>query len=176
MDHVVAVNCRSCDMHWRIRCSDPPPSEKCAAPLDLVSQSSASRNQRIGGIISVPVAALSAIAATPSSATARLNACRHQMDVTGRLRRSIISGTCLTGGQVGWQEVPKPALRQIHPAWSSRIGPKKVSKASRNRISASCIGIGRPRSTRLVTPCARTPQGTIPEKCSRSGSTLMASP
>ena len=35
---------------------------------------------------------------------------------------------------------------------------------------------GRPRSTRLVTPWPRMPQGTMPSKWPRSGSTLMAMP
>ena len=35
---------------------------------------------------------------------------------------------------------------------------------------------GRPRSTRLVTPWPRMPQGTMPAKCARSGSTLIATP
>ena len=51
---------------------------------------------------------------------------------------------------------------------------------SRNRPcsarSRSAIVTGRPRSTRLVTPCSETPQGTMPAKCESSGSTLMAMP
>ncbi len=35
---------------------------------------------------------------------------------------------------------------------------------------------GRPRSTRLVTPWSRMPQGTIPSKWPRSGSTLIEMP
>lgn len=38
------------------------------------------------------------------------------------------------------------------------------SKLSRKERSASCIETGKPRSTRLVTPCSFIPQGTIPEK------------
>ncbi len=46
---------------------------------------------------------------------------------------------------------------------SSRVSPKIGSKAARRAMSTSGRLTMRPRSARLVTPCSRTPQGTMPE-------------
>ena len=56
------------------------------------------------------------------------------------------------------------------------MGPNTSSQAARNALSTSGIDTGIPKAARLVTPCSRTPQGIMPEKCERSGSTLSAMP
>ena len=57
-----------------------------------------------------------------------------------------------------------------------RVGPNTSSKASRKAMSTSGMVTGSPRSARLVTPCSEMPQGTMPVKWRRSGSTLMLTP
>ena len=50
-------------------------------------------------------------------------------------------------------------------AQRATVGPNTSSNVPRMHRSTSGIVTGMPRSTRLVTPCRRTPQGTMPEKC-----------
>ena len=65
---------------------------------------------------------------------------------------------------------PRPRLRQDGPFTRARRPPRRRPGApGRGRPCRT----GRPRSTRLVTPWPRMPQGTMPAKCPRSGSTLI---
>src|SRR5438552_4070282 len=56
------------------------------------------------------------------------------------------------------------------------IGANASSKLACSAASRSASPAAMPRSASEVTPCSAMPQGTMPEKCSRSGATLMASP
>src|SRR5208282_3440327 len=54
--------------------------------------------------------------------------------------------------------------------------PKIFPKFFISAASTSAMPAFTPSAARLVTPCSRMPQGTMPEKCERSGFTFSASP
>ena len=87
-------------------------------------------------------------------------------------RRSIVRAAMRHGGPcpAAVRDAFRSPLKLFQPA----AAPNRRSNSRRNTASTSAMDTGIPRPTRLVTPrCAcEIPQGTMPEKCDRSGSTL----
>lgn len=67
-------------------------------------------------------------------------------------------------------------IAATHESSASAIFPSRWANTVLRTRSTSPMLAVLPNSRRLVTPCPEIPQGTIPEKCVRSGSTLMAMP
>src|SRR5690606_23519220 len=105
-----------------------------------------------------------------------------------RLDPSQVTGRASTGAALpcrilAWQgwAIPAGSAMAVEASGTKsthrcEFHAKTRAKPAFSARSRSAIVTGRPRSTRLVTPCSRIPQGTMPSKWLRSGSTLIAIP